>query len=455
MTQRPGGAPARPRSPSIATALSFLWPGLGQWYAGRPRSAALYALPVVLVGIIFALSIMGGVAAFAADLIDPSVALTVLILSVVLGGWRLLSMLDALALTGGRRALRSRAGVVLAVLGLVTVGAHGVASYYAWAFFDAGSRIFVGEPGPDASPDGRGPSGDPDYEATPVATPDGADARITILLTGIDSSPDRNHALTDTLLVVTLDPKTGSTTMISFPRDIAEFPLWDGRTFKGKINSLMSYARSHPESFPDGPLPTLINELGFLLGTPIHYYAAIDLGGFEALIDAVDGVTVTVERRIADPRYNWLDGSPKGFYLDAGTHTLDGRTALAFVRSRYGAGDSDFTRAGRQQLILSALRAKLTEPRMIGVLPELLNLTAEIVRTNFPPDRLAEMLEIARGVDDGKTRRIVLQPPTYSYHPPTDMTGGSYILRLKLEALAALSIELFGTESRYWSAGAP
>jgi LCP family protein required for cell wall assembly len=333
----------------------------------------------------------------------------------------------------------------------VVLVSHGVLGYYAWSFYDFGTTVFVGEPGPDAttnpSPD---PSADPEYEATPIATPLTRESRITILLTGIDAAPTRTTALTDTLLVLTIDPTTGKSAMISFPRDIAQFPLWDGRTFNGKINSLMTFARNHPADFPDGPLPTLIKELGFLLGTPIHYYAAVDLGGFVKLIDAVGGITVTVERPIADGLYDWLDGSPRGFFLGSGPQTLDGRTALAYVRSRRGAGDNDFNRAARQQQLLLALRAKLTDPVMLPKIPEVLELASAMIRTNFPPDRIDEMLSLAGGVDDATVARYVLRPPTYSEHPPTNTTGGTYILRLHLAEVAKLSIQLFGEESSYY-----
>ena len=85
--------------------------------------------------------------------------------------------------------------------------------------------------------------------------------------------------------------------------------------------------------------------MGFLLGAPIHYYAAIDLAGFRRMIDLVGGVTIDNREAINDPRYDWLDGT-SGFQLSAGKHHLDGRTALAYVRSRQGVGDNDFNRAG-------------------------------------------------------------------------------------------------------------
>jgi hypothetical protein len=60
------------------------------------------------------------------------------------------------------------------------------------------------------------------------------------------------------------------------------------------------------------------------------------------------------------------------------------------------------------------------------------------------------MLSLAGGVDDATVERYVLRPPTYSEHPPTNTTGGTYILRLHLAEVAKLSIQLFGEESRYY-----
>jgi len=165
---------------------------------------------------------------------------------------------------------------------------------------------------------------------------------------------------------------------------------------------------------------------------------------------------VNVTRAIDDPRYDWLDGSSPGFQLAAGVQVLDSRTALAFVRSRQGLGDSDFTRAARQQQLLVALRHKLTDPAMIPQVPSLLSIAGETIRTNFPPARLGEMLALAERTQDANIVRVVLQPPTYSVHPPTDTTGGSYILRLDLAAVAKLSIQLYGSDSTYQAvAGSP
>ena len=211
----------------------------------------------------------------------------------------------------------------------------------------------------------------------------------------------------------------------------------------------MTYANNHKKEFPDGGLPTLVNELGFLIGVPIHYYAAVDLEGFSKMIDRVGGVTINNPKAINDPVYGgWTDGRI-GFRLSKGKHKLDGQKALAYVRSRKGIGDSDFSRARRQQQLLIALEEKLTDPAMLPKLPDILNDAKDTLITNFPPDRLGDMLEIAQRVDEENITRKVLNAP-YSTRPPLSTTGGIYILKLDMKRLAKLSVDLFGTDSRYY-----
>ena len=451
------GAPeGAARSPHIAAVLSFLWPGLGQWYVGRPRAAALFALPVVAIVLILLWQVVGGVGQMAALLLTPSSALTVVILIGLLAAWRILSIADAMTVERGRSPFRDRSTIVtFSALSAIVIVTHLVLGYGAWAFYDASSRIFVNELSPEstAAPS-LGPNGSPmpsdEYVAAPLATPETQAARINVLLTGIDSAETRSTALTDTLLVASIDPTTADVVLISIPRDITDFELYDGRTFTGKVNSFMTWVRNHPEDFDDTPLNTLVKQVGYMIGAPIHYYAAIDLAGFRRMIDLVGGVTVDNPKAINDPRYDWLDGR-RGFRMSAGEHTIDGDTALAFVRSRQGVGDSDFQRARRQQLVLLALREKLTSPEMLSELPSILDTAGDTVRTNFPSDRVAEMIDLATRVDTEDVRQYVLGPSKYAFRPPYSETGGVYRLRLKEDAVAKLSIDIFGDASRYAS----
>ena len=447
----------RGRSPYTAGFLSFLWPGLGQWYTGRNRTAALFALPVIGIALVLLLQAVGSVGQLVSLIVTPSSALTVLILIGLLAAWRLLAIADAMSIGEVKSPLRHRRTVLtFTALALGVVIMHGAFGYVAWAAYDATSRMFVGEGSPDGSPGPSlvaGASVDPDaeYQASPINTPETPDARINILLTGIDAASNRTNELTDTLLVVSVDPTTGHIAMLSFPRDITHFPRYDGGIYNGKINSFMSNARRHPDEFPDGPLTSLVRQMSFLLGAPIHYYAAIDLAGFRRMIDLVGGVTVDNQRAINDPRYDWLDGT-HGFKLSAGKHHLNGRTALAYVRSRQGAGDNDFNRARRQQQVLLALREQLTKPENLPKIPDLLDAAGDTIRTNFPSERVGEMIDLAQRVDTTTVRQVVLGPRKYAEVPPPSETNGIYELRLKMDVLAALSIEIFGSSSRYYTA---
>jgi anionic cell wall polymer biosynthesis LytR-Cps2A-Psr (LCP) family protein len=148
-----------------------------------------------------------------------------------------------------------------------------------------------------------------------------------------------------------------------------------------------------------------------------------------------------------------MDGT-RGFFLPVGQHTLDGRNALAYVRSRFSAGDNDFNRSRRQQQVLLALREKLTRPEMLARIPTLFELAGKTVRTNFPADRVSEMVELAKQIDNDEVFTAVLGPP-YALHPPSETTGGIYTLKLDMAKMAKLSIKLFGSESAYAQQPAP
>jgi LCP family protein required for cell wall assembly len=438
----------RLRSPGIAAFLSFLWPGLGQWYAGARRTALVFAFPVVVVVVVVASWLMQGPEALVIQMLSPGTALTIVVLIALLAVWRIVSMVDVASSVGGRHVWRRpglSAGVALMVA--VVLVSHAAAANLAWSFYEAGSKIFT--TGADAGmtpPPASSDNVDTLPVATPVSTPATAQSRINILFVGIDSSEIRTHALTDTLMVVSVDPATGSAAMISFPRDIADFPLWSGGTYNGKINALMTDAEKHPDRFPDGGITSLSKEIGFLLGVPIHYYAAINLDGFEAMINRVGGVTIMNTTAINDPNYGgWKQPGRIGFHLSVGKQNLDGETALAYVRSRKGAGNNDFERARRQQQLLIALEHKLADPGMLPKLPALLDDATRTITTSFPPDRLSEMLAIARSIDDSKITRKVLGPP-YALRDPR---AADYRLVIVPKKIADLSIALFGTDSRY------
>ncbi|HYO41933.1 MAG TPA: LCP family protein [Candidatus Limnocylindrales bacterium] len=455
------------KSAGTAALLSFILPGLGHAYLGVRRQAAVFLLPTFLLAGVLALELARGADSMIAAIIAPSGSITALVLVLLAGGWRAIAMLDSFQLARHRNGVGPGGVLVAAVLLSLIIGMHGGVAYVAYAVYDAGSRIFVSA-GPDDGPDSSvtgpldgaaGPTGSgsvpggasspaPDGGGvTPAASPPTDLRRLNILLTGVDSAGSETLSTTDTLLVISIDTLDGSVSMVSIPRDIAGFPLHDGGTFDGKINALAPWAREHPERYPDGPLAALMTEVGYLVGVPIHYYAAVDLQGFRRMVDAVGGVTIDDAVAVHDPQYDWHDGTT-GFQLPAGRAELDGRTALAYATARGGAGGGDLTRAARQQQLLIALRDKLGGPEMLTMLPSLVEVAGDTLRTNLPADRLEAFIALARTGGPGAIDRHVLGPP-YTSHPPTSATAGIYTLRLDMDRLAELSLQLFGEDSRY------
>jgi LCP family protein required for cell wall assembly len=426
-----------------------VWPGLGQWYEGRSRSAVLYAVPMLVVVAAFISQAVGGFDAVAADLIAPTFALTIAVLVVLLAAWRILSIADAMAGSGIMHGWRrGPAGPVFASLVAATLILHGLLGYYAWSFYQAGRQIFVG-----SSPDGA-PTMTPAFAGAAITSPTtdplgtfGA-GRITVLITGIDEGGSNGSpTLTETMLVASIDPSSHHVALISFPRDIAGFPLYRGGIYPDKLNSLMAYANAHPGQFPSGGLVALKAEAAYLLGIPVDFYASIDMAGFQRVIAAVGGVDVVNPAPIDDPNYDWGDGT-HGFRLAAGPAHLDAGQALAYARSPQGIGASDLGRSARQEQLLVALRSKLTQPAMIPAIPSVLQAAGQAIRTDFPSDEMSQLLSIAQLVSGPDIEQVVLGPP-YAATLPLSVTGGVYTLRLDMSTVASLSVQLFGSASRY------
>ncbi len=249
----------------------------------------------------------------------------------------------------------------------------------------------------------------------------------------------RAHSLTDSLMLVSMDASTGKVAIVSVPRDTSGFELYYGGWVPPafRINTLLNSARSPSFGSPDNPMKTLENEIGFLIGVPVDYYAALDLGGFGRMIDAVGGVDVYNAHAINDPGV--------GIVLSAGPAHLNGAMAMKYVRSR--GGGTDYQRSGRQQDLLVALERKVASPAVLPRLGTLLSLAGKTIATDFPLSTARNYVAAVQHIS--VIEKCVLAPP-YSYHPPTGSTGGYWTSRLDMDRVARLSVELFGQDSRYY-----
>ncbi len=423
--------PDRPRfaSPALAALLSFLWPGAGQLYANRRLAALLFALPALAALAVVLMSAQRGLAVLVARLLDPQIAAVVFAAVLALGLWRLVAVVHAYSSADPRLGRRASERFALVVLLAAIVASHATGAVYVWSAYKLDTSIFaVGVDGAEA----------------PQANADSS--RVTVLLAGLDQYTTRSERLYDSLMVVSVDTQTRRVAMVSVPRDTSGYPLYWGGKGNIKINAIPTYVKNGWLKSPDQPVTTLVKEVGYLVGIPIDYYGVLDLGNFMKIIDMVGGVDITSKSAINDPSYDWLDGSKPGFQLSAGAHHLDGRHALAYVRSRHGSGNSDWARAGRQQQVLVAVAHKMATPAMIAQLPGLMAQAESLVTTNFPASRVADMVDLAQSVPASNYDSYVLGPP-YSV---SRATSAAYTTCLMLDKVAPLSVKLFGTDSTYY-----
>lgn len=446
---RPPSPPERHRSRYAPAILDALIPGLGHLVAGRRLRALLFVAPLlVMVGTALLIVATTPPARLAASLLSAEVIWGLLAAQALLLASRLIavgsSLFDPALPRPGRRDL-----LPTALLLAFVIAPQAFAGYATEVARETADAIFV-EPAQAAAQPSSEPAPDPSFLSTPPPSPSASPSpeppgdRFTGLIIGVDSGVGRNTYLTDTMIVVSLDPITGTVSMISIPRDMVDVPMPDGRQYRDKINSLVSYARRNPAQFPgsDGTgFDVLMSALGTLLNTKIDYYAKVDLGGFVRVVDTLGGVDVNVARAFCDPTYDEY-GFTRGFSITAGRHHLDGQQALAYARVRKASGESDFTRAARQQEVISGIRDSIVHGGFLNDPIGLLQAVGKTVETNIPRDLLPDLAELAGEIGREQTYRAVVNQPLV--HSGFDARGSIQIP--DVAGIRALAAKLFPTD---------
>ncbi|WP_312193257.1 LCP family protein [Exiguobacterium sp.] len=184
---------------------------------------------------------------------------------------------------------------------------------------------------------------------------------FSFLLLGVDQRKNETGR-SDTIIVVTIDPKTNTSQMISIPRDLKTDSIGNGSN--DKINH--AYAFGGPQM--------ALDTVSHLLKIRIDYFAEINLAGFTDLVNAVDGVRVK-----NDINFSYYEMQfPKGELL------LNGKEALAYARMRHDDPRGDFGRQIRQRQVVQAVADKMTEDFSIRRFNAVLETLGKNVKTNVP-----------------------------------------------------------------------
>lgn len=191
---------------------------------------------------------------------------------------------------------------------------------------------------------------------------------FSVLLLGVDQRKG-DKGRSDTMIVLSVNPKLNSVKMLSIPRDTRTEIVGKGTV--DKINH--AYAFGNEEM--------AMNTVENFLDIPIDYFVKVNMDGFKDIVDAVGGITVD----------NDLDFSQGGYHFPKGQVTLDGKKALAFTRMRHEDPRGDFGRQLRQREIIQGV---LSEGASLSSLTKYQNIFAALgnnVRTNLTFDQMMDI----------------------------------------------------------------
>lgn len=222
---------------------------------------------------------------------------------------------------------------------------------------------------------------------------------VNILVMGIDRVPEAEPGTdevfagrSDTLILTQVNPETQSVNLLSIPRDTqVEFP---GRRQVSKINHA---------NWIGGPR-LAADVVSYNLGNvEVDRYVRFSTNAFQDLVDLLGGVEVFVPEPM-----QYEDQTQKLFIdLDQGWQVLDGEEAEQFARFRNDE-HGDIGRVQRQQVLIRALRDRLTSPSVIPKIPQIIQLLQNSIDTNLTPEEMLALATFALDIEQDDLRMVML-----------------------------------------------
>ena len=258
-----------------------------------------------------------------------------------------------------------------------------------------------------------------------------------ILLLGSDTDAkfNPNSILTQTIMIVSINPKLKKVYMISIPRDFwIQIPGYG----YGKFDQVSEI----------GGIQLTKQLVEQYFGIKIDYYGWIGLSGFVNLINTFGGIYIVPTHPVLDWSYpndipmtnpevknanctNSSQSCPADYalnlFISGGAQYMSGVTALEYVRSRHGDLQGDFGRSSRQQQVLQVLKSKFGSENLISEVPSLFNTLSKIVKTDMSLTEVLSLAVDAIHIPSGNIQTIVLSPPQYSTIPQGLVDGQSVV----------------------------
>lgn len=263
------------------------------------------------------------------------------------------------------------------------------------------------------------------------------DGRVNILLLGKGGEGHTAPDLTDTILILSIDPLQKEAAILSVPRDLYVKVPGDGSM---KINAV--YASGKSTVLASGrqtdELKARAEKNGFdavektlkeTLGIPIHYHVMVDFDGFERAVNTVGGVDLNVPSSVYEVMR--IDGKQYTLNVKPGQQHFDGFRALAYVRSRYTSPRGDFDRAERQRLVILALKDRIfslgtfANPIKIS---QLLDAFGNHIETNMTIDEMMSLYALGKDIPGNKVSSLGLADPPNNFVKTGNINGLSVVI---------------------------
>lgn len=414
------------------TSLSTLLPGIGLLRTRfRPLGFILLGGFVItfVIALLYVL-IKGPVRAFGTVVSSPTLLTFLAIVLAIIGViWILVIVVSHLGLRKGHRYTpwqNKMAGVLVVSLALIVGIPFGVGSVYARVQGDTVSSLFGDSTGDSKSAEDL-------WAGKPY---------INVFLMGRDNGDDREGTRPDTMLVASIDTKTGNTALISVPRNLA-FPIFPegseldkawpdgfrptGQSSVDLINSVWQWGEENKDDIGNthGLEPGMFATMQAVegsLGLNLDYWASVDMGGFEDVVDAIGGVKIDVERPIPMGGGKSMSGAANEVYgwVDPGPQTLKGKDALWYVRSREGSDNYD--RMCRQQRMIKTTLDQVNPRELATAYPKLANSATKNIATSIPQNEVPAFIELAVSMQKGDVTTVQINNDvTPTYNPDFDV----------------------------------
>lgn len=392
-------------------------PGSGLLLSGRSVAGGLVlglfvALVIALAAGVYYLGAAKAVAVLASDptvLLIAAIVLAAVVL-LVIGTLIWTADLNWPSPAGWGKKLVAALLAVLLAVGLIAPTARALQ----YVFITSNLMATVFADGPGGRRFGLNLNGD-DWAGIP---------RVNVLLIGTDAEPDRPGVRTDTMMMASIDTTTGDTLLIGIPRNLENIPfpassplsqVWPEGYNCGDdclLNEVWNEGATNAHLYPGDPLPglTALQEaVTEITGLPPDYSVVVNMQGFQALVNAMGGVTINVQQRVPIggkvENGQIVPGSIKG-WIEPGVQHLDGYHAMWYSRGR--ATTDDFNRMGRQRCMVGAVVKQVNPWTMLERFPQLAQVINENVHTDVPQDHLPAWASLVEQMQKGKISSLSL-----------------------------------------------